>query len=370
MADPIRALRRIHLEPVDRIPHWEHLSNPDFVQHVTGIDPYEHPRAAAQAAYDRLPLDMGFGVPASDEPIPRPADGESSATDAEGHRMVRWGDGHTWHWDWGRDFPTIEDILAYDPLADMDQRGRPVVAECDYRLSVEELARQFNGGVDPTPGGPRAGTLRCGGYYNTLFMWPLLTFGWEGFLELAGGYPEDCRRLLAGFAERSRRYCRAWSLTDIDAFVAHDDICCASGPVCSPTWLREFVYPYYEEFFGYFRDAGIPVLFMTDGNADLVVDDVFAAGAHGLVSEPATNWAALAERYPGKVLVGEGDNRILMRNRPEEIEAHVREMCERGRHHAGYFLCVGNHIPWNVPPEAVELYFACSERFGGLGSGS
>ena len=24
----------------------------------------------------------------------------------------------------------------------------------------------------------------------------------------------------------------------------------ARGPVCSPAWLREFIYPYYEEFFG------------------------------------------------------------------------------------------------------------------------
>ena len=27
---------------------------------------------------------------------------------------------------------------------------------------------------------------------------------------------------------------------------------------------------------------------------------------------------------------------------------------------AGYMMCIGNHIPWNVPPEAIKLYFDLS----------
>jgi len=296
MADRLRALRRIHLEPVDRIPHWEHFSNPGFVELVTGIDPYEKPRSAALTAYGMLPIDLGFPIPATDDPIPRPRESETVHVDGEGRRMIRWGDSYSWHWDWGKGFATIEDVLAYDPLEDMDQRDRPVVASLDYSLSVEELAMQFQGGPPPGLGAARAGTMREGGYYNTLFMWPLLTFGWEMFLRLIGEYPEDCRRLLAGFAERSRKLYRAYAMTDIDVMVTHDDICFASGPVCSPRWLRENVYPYYEEFFGLMRDQGIKVLFITDGNADKVADDLFACGVDGLVSEPFTDWKALAAR--------------------------------------------------------------------------
>ena len=43
-----RALQVIRLEPTDRIPHWESLSNPDFEQLMTGIDPWEHPRRAEE----------------------------------------------------------------------------------------------------------------------------------------------------------------------------------------------------------------------------------------------------------------------------------------------------------------------------------
>jgi len=28
----------------------------------------------------------------------------------------------------------------------------------------------------------------------------------------------------------------------------------------------------------------------------------------------------------------------------------------------GYMMCIGNHIPWNVPPPAVKLYLdLCNE---------
>ncbi len=41
--------------PVDRIPHWEHFSNPDFVEPVTGIDPHEKPCSAALSRRAGIP---------------------------------------------------------------------------------------------------------------------------------------------------------------------------------------------------------------------------------------------------------------------------------------------------------------------------
>ncbi|HUT23766.1 MAG TPA: hypothetical protein VM492_05440, partial [Sumerlaeia bacterium] len=52
--------------------------------------------------------------------------------------------------------------------------------------------------------------------------------------------------------------------------------------------------------------------------------------------------------------------RVLMRNEPREIRAMVESMVETGRMSGGYMMCVGNHIPWNVPPEAIKLYLDLS----------
>jgi polar amino acid transport system substrate-binding protein len=56
------------------------------------------------------------------------------------------------------------------------------------------------------------------------------------------------------------------------------------------------------------------------------------------------------------MLAGEGDNRILTRNDPDEIDAMVRSMVETAKMTGGYFMCIGNHIPWNVTPEGIKRY--------------
>ena len=358
-----RALAAVRLEITDRIPHWESFSNPGFEQEITGIDPWRHPQAARRRLLELLPLDVG-NVPGMDEPIDRLPEDQLTGVDETGGRVARWGTGYTWHWDWGKRFTTIEDVFAYDPLEDMDQRGKGTVAEHDYRLSVEELAREVQISIDEARECTGDRALVTTGFYNTVFMWPLLTFGWELFLELGAAYPEQTRRLLAQFAERSRKIFQAYARTDIEVVTSHDDICYARGPVFSPVWLREMIYPYYEEFWGYLHQAGIKVIFISDGNLDAIADDIFACGADGIRSEPFTNWRAIAKKHPEKVLVGDGDNRIISTADREAIFAMVEQMTDWGKRYPGYFYCVGNHLPWNLPAEGLRAYFEASERFG------
>lgn len=63
-------------------------------------------------------------------------------------------------------------------------------------------------------------------------------------------------------------------------------------------------------------------------------------------------------------MAGEGNNRVLSRNRPDEIEAMVRQMVETAQLTGGYMFCIGNHIPWNVPGEAIKRYFDLTRELG------
>ena len=142
--NPDRALKRLLLQPVDRIPHWEHFSNPDFFSLISGVDAYQHPRQAAQRVAELLPLDMGVGIPATDDPIPALPD-ESSWVGEDGRRRVRWGSGASGHWAWGEEFKSIEQALAYSPLAVPDQRDKQVICNMDFSQSVEDFARGIQG---------------------------------------------------------------------------------------------------------------------------------------------------------------------------------------------------------------------------------
>ncbi len=343
-----------------RIPHWEHWSCPDAETYLTGIDYYEHPRLCRlkmQALYPQLRLP----IPETDTPKPRPEldlTGESSRIDEDGRRRVRWGDQETSHWNWGENFQTVEDVFAFSPLAQGDFTDIPVVESRDYR-DEEQLYQEYRARY-PTEWGDQApeGSSSSVGFYNTMFMWPLLTFGWELFLEAC--LDPRFERIMDEYAEINRRVFRVFARLPVNFVICHDDIVTSRGPVCSPRWMHKYIFPRYEEFWGIVKAAGKEVIFMTDGKPDAFADDVFACGARGIITEPYADFKTIARKHKDCFLAGEGDNRILMRNDPAQVEAMVRSMVETAQITGGYMMCIGNHIPWNVPPEAIKRYLDLS----------
>lgn len=103
--------------------------------------------------------------------------------------------------------------------------------------------------------------------------------------------------------------------------------------------------------------AGKTVLFTSDGDFTLFIDDLAGVGVHGFVLEPMTDMAAIAERY-GKthLFVGNVDTRVLLRNDREAIRAEVERAVSIGRDCPGFVVAVGNHIPANTPVEAALYY--------------
>jgi len=343
-----------------RIPHWEHWSCPDAETYLTGIDYYDHPRLCRQKLAELYPQ-LDLPIPDSDDPKPRPGldlDGQSSELDDDGRHRVRWGDGDTWHWDWGHNFPTAEDVFAFSPLAHADFTDVPVVESRDYS-DEEKLYREYRQHY-PAEWGDRApaGSTSSVGFYNTMFMWPLLTFGWELFLQTC--LDPRFARLMDEFAEINRRVFRVFARLPVNFIICHDDIVTSRGPTCSPRWMHKYIFPRYEEFWSIVKAAGKEVIFMADGCMDAYADDVMACGARGIITEPYTDYRAIAKRHKDCFLAGEGDNRVLMRNDPDEIAAMVRRMVGTAQMTGGYMMCIGNHIPWNVPPRAIKQYLDLS----------
>lgn len=338
-----------------RIPHNEVWACPDAETYLTGIDYWEHPQQSRQRLAELYPQ-LELPIPETDTPIPRPplAEGQTSFTDEKGRHYVRWGEGLTSSWDWGEDFHSAEDVFAFSPLEHADLTGSPISESRDY-ASEERVWEVFRPRY-PAEWGERApeGSTASVGFYNTMFMWPLLTFGWALFMECC--LDPRFERIMDEFAEINRRVFGAFARLPVNFVFCHDDIVNARGPVCSPAWMHKYIFPRYEEFWGRLRAAGKQVVFVVDGRIDAYAPDVMACGATGFWTEPYGDFRGLARRYENIVLMGEGDVRVLLRNHPAEIEAMVRKMVETAQMTGGYLMSIGNNIPWNTPGEAIKRY--------------
>jgi hypothetical protein len=341
-----------------RIPHWEHWSNPDAATYITGIDYYDRPRSCLLKLNEIYPF-LNLGAPAADTPIPR-LDSQKDAGKG------RWGDSYRDFWQQevaARRFKTREDMLAFSPLKQGDFTGWNIfAAEGDF--SSEEIIYRRYRAKYPAEWGDKAPAGRAidAGFYNTMFQWPMQVFGYENFLDIC--LEPEFERIMDEFAEINRRVFRAFARLPVNFVVCHDDIVLTNGPICSPAWMRKFIFPRYEEYWGLLRAAGKEVIFMVDGCVDAFVDDVMACGARGIISEPYTDYKAIARRYENCFLAGEGDCRVLMRNDPAEIRAMVLRMVETAKMSGGYMMCVGNHIPFNVPPDGIKRYLDISAEIG------
>ena len=341
----------------NRIAHWEHWSNPNAASKITGIDYYTKPRSCMRKLAEMYPF-IDVHLPDSDDPIPKLGEQED-----QGHG--RWGDRYRDFWQQDvahRRFESREAMLAFSPLEQGDFTGWNVVVDGDF--SSEEAIYERYRMRYPAEWGDKApeGDPSSVGFYNTMFMWPLLVFGYSNFLGIC--LEDEFDRIMDEFAEINRRVFRAFARLPVNFMISHDDIVLTSGPVCSPEWMRKHIFPRYEEFWGILKDAGKEVIFMVDGCVDAFADDVMACGARGIISEPMTDYKAIAKRYDNPFIAGEGDVRVLMGSDRAQIEAMVDTMVETANMSGGYMMCIGNHIPFNVPAEGIRYYLDYSAERG------
>lgn len=336
------------------IPHWEHWANPDAETWLTGIDYYEHPKLCRLKMKDLYPQ-LDLPIPADDTPKPRPELGQDGKSANLVKHTVRWGDGETATWEHGAFFKSEEDVFSFSPLAHADFRSWPHVGENRDFTSEERLFEQLRSNYPAEWGNQApAGSTASVSFYNTTFMWPLLVFGWELFMQCC--LDDRFEPVMEEFAEINRRVFRTFARLPVNFVICHDDIVTSRGPVCSPKWMKKYVFPRYEEYWSILRSAGKEVIFMADGCMDAYADDVMACGARGIISEPYTDYKQIARRHQDCFLAGEGDSRILSRNDPAEIKAMVMSMIDTAHMTGGYMMCIGNHIPWNVPGPAIKRY--------------
>jgi uroporphyrinogen decarboxylase len=185
-----------------------------------------------------------------------------------------------------------------------------------------------------------------------------LAMGFERFFLRLVDDPAFTRRLL----EVRTEWClamfhRAVSL-GAELLVLGDDAAHQRGPMISPRLWRQVVLPLHRRIV---VEAGVPVIWHSDGNIQALLPmavEAGFAGVHGL--EPAADMdLAQVKREFGRdlVLVGNVDVRVLCGGDLRAVRAEVRRCLAEGSAGGGYMLATCNSIFEGMNPAAVAEMF-------------
>jgi hypothetical protein len=343
----------INLEMPARVPHTEYSlqGHWEVIKRSTGLvvtpdSPEQMKLEAAHALFKAWNFDFGWSTYLSNQPF------GDLRTDM-GHAEYQAG-GIDWREARPCPFTTPEEVLAFDFYNAYGKIERAQWAAI-FSEQYAENCRQVPDQVNMT------------GIYTTLVSGLLEIFGWEMLLLAAGTDQAAFGSTANRYADWMLQYFEALADSSAPVVMVHDDMVWTSGPIFSPRWYREFIFPNYRKLFAPLREAGKKIMFTSDGDYTKFIDDLAGCGINGFVMEPMTDMAYIAEKY-GKthVFIGNADTRILLNGSRDEIRAEVGRCMAIGKPYPGFFLAVGNHIPPNTPVENVmyyqELYEKMSKR--------
>jgi len=241
-------------------------------------------------------------------------------------------------------YQDVEDVLSFDYWEKLGVKDRQALTR-QFEAHYQANLRDHPDGVNMT------------GIYTTLISGFILQFGWDMLLLAAGTDPLRFGDLANRYAAWVQQYFDALAESNVPVVMVHDDIVWSAGPVFHPAWYRQYIFPNYRKYISPLLDAGKKVLFCSDGNFTIFIDDIAALGFHGFVFEPLTSLETIVEKYgQTHVIVGNADTRILLRGSKPQIRAEVERCMSLGRDCPGFFMAVGNHIPPNTPVENCLYY--------------
>jgi len=148
-----------------------------------------------------------------------------------------------------------------------------------------------------------------------------------------------------------------------------EDIAYKDRLIFSPRWLRRVFLPTLALLVEPLREAGVKVIFHSDGYLMPILDDLLEVGIAGLNPiEPLAGMdiGYLKRRYGGRlILVGNVDcSRTLPLGTVEDVRRAVRECVLAASRGGGHFIGSSSEITPAVPLENVLAFFEACREFG------
>lgn len=206
------------------------------------------------------------------------------------------------------------------------------------------------------------------GQYGDIFtmVWELM--GFEHFAYATVDQPDLIAALFDKIGNLVLSMFRYFADSDVvDILWYSDDIAYVSGPMISPNLLRKYFFPWLRKIGDLAHAAHKPLIYHSDGQLYLLMEDIIAAGVDALhpIEPKAMSLAATKQRWGERLcLIGHVDVDLLARGTPDQVRDQVRHNIEVAAYNGGYCLGSGNSIPEYVNFENYLAMLAAAREFG------
>ena len=205
-------------------------------------------------------------------------------------------------------------------------------------------------------------------YYTTLFMWPVMAFEWIPFMLAAVSDPQRFdEQLWQPWARISRKHFELLAAIDEEVVFCHDDLAMSAGPVFSPAFLDKYIFSRYEWIMEPVFKAGKKLIFVSDGNLDVLLERLLQFPIAGIMFEnPATSFEKVLRTWgkAGRGFIGGISTAILTNSTPEEVSRHTREVITRGREYPGFIISPCGGLPGTIPLDNLLAYLHTRSELG------
>ena len=219
--------------------------------------------------------------------------------------------------------------------------------------------------------------LRISGFGHPGFMGSYGKWGYEAFLSAIALYPEHIQRWFQHTGECARLHnlavAEAIRRHSLAPFVYNgDDICYNDGPMCSVEALRRLYFPALNHAVQPLHDAGIRIIWHSDGNILPIMDDLTAAGMwgyQGFQEETGPTLEVMAARRTkwGRrpILIGSVSvTRTMPFATADDVRADV-DRCFAACPGGGFVLATSSSFGPEVPVENMLAMYERAREHGG-----
>ncbi|MBM3699618.1 MAG: hypothetical protein FJW68_01700 [Actinobacteria bacterium] len=256
-------------------------------------------------------------------------------------------------------------INAYDRKVRTAQDFSKIIIDSDTQISETiKYLKEYKDAIEKRNSRIGVGVI-CASITQTLYEFVV---GMNDFMMMVYENRDLVEDLLEVSTIHSVKMIQALVENSVDFIFAADDVAFKSGLFIPPKIMKEIWVPRMARIFEPALNAGVPIMFHSDGKIDDMVEDLIDIGLDCLnpMDPYGADYREYKKRYGSRLcLSGNVDIEFpLSKGTPEDVDADVKAHMDVLKPGYGYVATVSHSVVNYIPHENVIAYINAIHKYG------